>query len=234
MKIAAHLPRFTRKVLKFTLLSCLSLIGFIALTAAVAWLSSKITVNDDFTECQENAVTVYVMSNGVHTDLVVPMKNEVMDWTTFVDPSRCKMDASDAAYVAFGWGDKGFYLETPTWADLKFSTAFKAMFFLSTSAMHVTFHDEPQVSADCKKICISKENYLRMVSYIKEGFKTTEAKAILIENASYGDHDIFYDGVGSYSMFHTCNTWTNNGLKSGGLRACLWTLFDDAILEKYR
>lgn len=225
-------PRY-KKVLKYIIMTFMGLMAFFALTALTAWICSQITVNEDFAECQKDAIVVYVMSNGVHTDLVVPMKNEVMDWSLFIDPSRCKVNASDAKYVAFGWGDKGFYLDTPTWADLKFSTAFKAMFFLSSSAMHVTFHDEPQISDDCKRICISHENYTKMVSYIKEGFKIESNHIMLIENASYGEHDIFYDGIGSYSMFHTCNTWTNNGLKSCGLRACSWTLFDDAILAKY-
>lgn len=225
--------RITKKVIRILFIAILSVLAMILLTAATAWICSKITVNDDFTECRQDAVEVYVMSNGVHTDLVVPMKNDIIDWSTFIDPTKCKTDASAATYVAFGWGDKGFYLDTPTWADLKFSTACKAMFFLSSSAMHVTFHDDPQVSTDCKKICISKENYSKLVAYIKEGFKMESNHTLLIENASYGNHDIFYDGVGSYSMFHTCNTWTNNGLKAGNLRACLWTLFDDAILAKY-
>jgi hypothetical protein len=34
-------------------------------------------------------------------------------------------------------------------------------------------------------------------------------------------------------MFHTCNTWANNGLKSCGQKAALWTPFDSGIFGQY-
>ena len=49
----------------------------------------------------------------------------------------------------------------------------------------------------------------------------------------YGKSDKFYEANGTYNLFYTCNTWTNNSLKSAGLKACAWTLFDDPILDKY-
>ena len=32
-------------------------------------------------------------------------------------------------------------------------------------------------------------------------------------NAQYNENDAFYEAIGSYSIFHTCNTWTNNTLR---------------------
>ena len=31
-------------------------------------------------------------------------------------------------FVSFGWGDKNFYANTPTWKDVTFSVGFKALF----------------------------------------------------------------------------------------------------------
>jgi len=59
----------------------------------------------------------------------IPTQNEFIDWTTKVSPDDTK-GKKKGDWLAFGWGDKGFYLNTPTWADLKFSTAVKAAFWM--------------------------------------------------------------------------------------------------------
>ena len=69
-----------------------------------------------------------------------------------------------------GWGDKGFYLDTPSWADLKFSTAFKAVFGINTAAIHATYYKELKENELCKKIEISKEQYKDLVAYIQKSF----------------------------------------------------------------
>lgn len=48
-------------------------------------------------------------------------------------------------------------------------------------------------------------------------------------NAVYGKTDAFYEAKGKYSLFKTCNTWTNNALKASEQRACVWTIFQSGI-----
>ena len=103
---------------------------------------SSVPVNADFKECEKEAVEIHILTNGVHTDLVLPYRNQYMDWSKWVNPSQTKSGDSSAVNVAFGWGDKGFYLETKSWDELKFSTAFKALFYLVSSAMHVSFYQK--------------------------------------------------------------------------------------------
>ena len=50
----------------------------------------------------------------------------------------------------------------------------------------------------------------------------------------YGKNDAFYEATGRYSLFHTCNTWTNNALKIAGQKACVWTPFDTGIFYHYQ
>lgn len=223
-----------RKALKLILKTLGGIILFFVIYFICVVGLSYIGVNTDFKNCEKDFVTVYVLSNGVHTDLVVPIKNDIKDWTQMLHPSETKSGDTLVNYAAFGWGDKGFYLETPTWADLKFKTAFKAMFFLSTTAMHVTFYKQLAENASCKKICISRKSYTKLVNYINDSFETKDNIPELIKGAGYADHDLFYDAKGTYSLFFTCNSWTNNGLKAANLRACLWTLFDKGILYQYR
>jgi uncharacterized protein (TIGR02117 family) len=158
-----------------------------------------------------------------------------MDWSKWVNPSHTKSGDSSAVNVAFGWGDKGFYLETKTWDELKLSTACKAVFYLGSSAMHVSFHKKLRETASCRKICVSKESYLKLVEHITESFDADSVGVPKqIVGASFTNHDAFYDAKGKYSLFYTCNTWANDGLKSAGLKACYWTVFKGGIFDQYQ
>ena len=63
-----------------------------------------------------------ILTNGVHTDLVVPIKSAEIDWSKEIPIENTNSKSTNFNYLSIGWGDKGFYLDTPTWADLKFST----------------------------------------------------------------------------------------------------------------
>lgn len=208
---------------------------FITLYFIAAVGLSAIPVNKDFAPCEKDAVEIYIMTNGVHTDLVLPFKNEMMDWAKMLDPSATQSGNAFINYAAFGWGDKGFYLETKTWEELKASTAFNALFNLGTSAMHVTFYKNIKMGESCRKICINKESYRKLVQYINDSFKLNSAGiAQQIPGAAYWKNDSFYEANRRYSLFYTCNTWANNGLKSANLKACWWTPFDWGIFQKYQ
>lgn len=222
-----------KRVFKFILRTFICVLVFLGLYFSSAYILSRISVEKEQTTNAD--ISVYILSNGVHTDIVVPAKNEWFNWCHFVDPQHTLAKDSTASFVAFGWGDKGFYLETPTWDDLKFSTAFKAAFGFSTSAMHVTHYRSMKESARCKAITLSKEQYLRLTAYITHSFLLNEQQdAINISTkAVYGTDDAFYEATGSYNLFKTCNTWANSALKSCGQKACLWTPFENGIFCQY-
>ena len=222
-----------KKFLRRFLYSVLGFITFIGLYLLSAYILGKISVEKETTKSED--VTMYILTNGVHTDLVMPLKNEQMDWSKEVRFEHTVSKDTSAKYLAVGWGDKGFYLHTPTWADLTFSVAFKAATGLSTSAIHATFYKTMKVGNDCVELKISKDQYSRLIKYVQNSLlKSPEGHIINIKaNANYGKNDAFYDAGGSYSMFHTCNTWANNGLKSCGQKAALWTPFDSGIFGQY-
>ncbi|HKC69472.1 MAG TPA: TIGR02117 family protein, partial [Bacteroidia bacterium] len=176
-----------------------------------------------------------ILSNGVHTDIVLPIICEGTDWSRLIKFEHTLAKDTAMKYIAFGWGDKGFYLETPEWADLKARVAFKAMFYLGQSAMHTTFYKEMHEDERCVKIAISREAFEQLKTYIINRFQLSENGNVMhIKNHSYGDYDAFYEAKGSYGLFYTCNTWVNNGLKSCGQKACLWTPFDKGIFYQYK
>lgn len=218
-----------KKILKYIAIFLLSLIAYLG----VVTLLSYITVTGEIRKVKKD-VSIYILTNGVHTDIVLPLKNEHFDWSKQVNPADTKSKDTSFNYVAMGWGDKGFYLETPTWADLKVSTALKASTGISTSAMHVTFYKNMKENASCKKIQISSENYNKLIAYLNKSFQTQSGKFLKIEtDAVYGKTDVFYEANGSYSLFYTCNSWANQALKAANQKAALWTISDSGIFRHY-
>jgi uncharacterized protein (TIGR02117 family) len=211
-----------------------SLLAFVLLYLAMAYLLPRIVIEGD--NKAKDEIMIYLKSNGVHTDLVLPVKSVQKDWSKEVKYEFTKGKDTTLDYLGVGWGDKGFYLQTPTWAELKASVAFKAVTGLSTTALHTTFMKEPKVDSVTKKIYISKEQYQRLIDYIENSVqKDSQGHFINIKtNAQYNDDDAFYEAKGSYSLFTTCNTWTNNALASCGQKHCLWTPFDTGILNIYK
>jgi len=215
--------------------SIAALLGTILLYLLLAIICSIIPVNKNFKQPKQDGVIIYLITNGVHTDFALPIQNQFYDWENIISRSHTTGNHSKAQYVAFGWGDKGFYLKTKTWGDLKFSTAFSALFHLSTTAIHVTWYNRLFESESCKRILITEEQYLTLIAHIHQSFQTdNQDVAKVIAGAHYWDDDAFYEANGSYSLFYTCNTWGNDGLKKAQLPACLWTPFDRFIFQKYK
>ncbi|KIX19984.1 urease-associated protein [Flavobacterium sp. 316] len=222
-----------KRLLKLTLKIVLGFLGFLLLYAIVIFFTSIVSVNEN-NEVTNKNIPIYILSNGVHTDIVLPLKNEIKDWSTDISYLDTKAKDSTRQSLAFGWGDKGFYLDTPTWADLKASTAAKAITGLSSSAMHITFYGSLKEDENCKKFFISENQYQKMIRYIENSFLLdTSNKIQRIGIHSYGKHDIFYEAKGSYNLFYTCNTWANQALKAGNQKAALWTVLDKGIFWHY-
>lgn len=224
-----------RKLFRQLLILVGFLLGVILLYVILALLLPLIPINAKKTT-DPKVVELYILTNGVHTDLVLPVRTSQIDWSQKLPFKNTKGQKTDFRYIAFGWGDKGFYLDTPTWSQLKFSTAFKAAFWLSDSAMHCTYYKQMKEGNDCKKMMLTEQQYQDLIQFIDSRFdKDAAGHYILVPtNAVYGDDDAFYDAKGSYNFTYTCNTWANDGLKVAGQKAALWTATDFGIFRHYK
>lgn len=223
-----------KKLIKYFIGTIIFLLAFTSFYLLSAYTLSRITVNENGTN--SNEVTIYILTNGVHTDLVVPIKNPLVNWSKIISFNDTRQKDSLMQFVALGWGDKSFYLETPNWSDLKFRVAFNAAFGLSTTAIHATFYKNLRENESCKKITISQQQYALLCNYLLKSFKLdNQGKAINIPTtANYGNTDAFYEAKGTYNLFFTCNTWANKALKTSKLKCCVWTIFDTGIFLKYQ
>ncbi len=224
---------FMRQVLKIVGVIILAILVFLALYAVAAFGLGAIAVNRK--NVAQRGIPLYLSSNGAHVDLVLPVRNALCDWSADFPTENTKGRNANLQWIAIGWGDKGFYLNTPTWAELKFSTAFKAATALSSSAVHATYMAQPVPGENCRLLYATEAQYKALIAHIRQALDLdANGKPILIQtNAQYGADDAFYEAKGAYHAFKTCNTWTNSTLKAAGMKACVWTPMAKAILNKY-
>jgi len=201
----------------------LFLLAFIVLYLAFSFLLSWIPVNTDQPEEEQNN-RLFAFSNGVHLDFVIPVSLIPEHLRAQLRPD------SDTKFVGIGWGDKGFYLNTPTWADLSAKVAVRAMFLPSPTAMHVTEHRV--VNRTWSQLNLTDTQLEELFEYILASFHTdASGKITELVGEGYTPLDRFYEANGNYSCFKTCNTWVNIGLRRIGVKTAIWTPMDKGILR---
>lgn len=216
--------RWSGRIL-FALILCYA--GFLALGC--------VPVNASFVPATSaDRVVIFVRSNEIHTDLVVPVVHVASDcdWRTHFPPADFRGNVRNCEHVAIGWGNRVFYIDTPTWADFRISTAARALFWPSESVLHVEYVPEIVPREHFREIPISAEQYRQLVDFIhSSAIKNSDARAITASERTYGTHDRFYESTGNYHAFNTCNQWTGRGLKRAGVKTGLWTPLKPQVLH---
>lgn len=210
--------RLFKKILKYIGVFLILPITYLILSLILTYIS----VNGEQNNNEKNH-TIYLSSNGVHLEIIIS-KND-LNSVILADQIYNKQ----AEYFSFGWGDKNFYVETPTWADLTFLNGFRALFLNSPTLLHVTRYSSPQ--KDWVAIKIDQEQLDKINSYITTTFRLdSENKKILLPGIGYRKNDDFYEAIGNYTCLNTCNSWVNTALKQSDIKACLWTPYDFGLL----
>ncbi|MDR2188213.1 MAG: TIGR02117 family protein [Azonexus sp.] len=157
------------------------------------------------------STTVYVVSHGWHTGLVIP--SEHMN----AKIPELKQRFKEAAYYEIGWGDKGFYQAT----EITTGLALQAMFWSTGAILHVVaVPSNPREYFTGSKVvetCLTTSETVSLSTFIGNSFtRDAEGHIIRLGQGIYGDSQ-FYHGEGRYDMLNTCNNWTAKGLRSAGL-----------------
>ncbi len=177
-------------------------------------------------------ITIFVRSNGVHTWIVMPKVSEEMDWRPYASPGHLRDSRwGNADHVAIGYGNREFYLNTPTWGDLSPRTAALALFGSGPTLLHVEHVDRPRAEQWQRPIRITHDQYRRLAGFIQLRFRLDSGgRPIPVLGRGYGPGDMFYEASGGYSFVMTCNEWTGRALRAAGVRTGLWTPFEQSIM----
>jgi uncharacterized protein (TIGR02117 family) len=179
----------------------------------------------------DDGIELFLVSNGVHVDLAIPVDVGDIDWGRFLQPAQFSRPIEAPAYLTFGWGERRFFLETPTWADLEASVAIPATLWPTPAALRVTrLSGPPALSERVRSARVSRSGYDALERHISSGFRlTADGHPILIDHRSNSRNSLFFEATGSYHAFETCNSWTNRGLQVAGLRTASWAPFEASI-----
>jgi uncharacterized protein (TIGR02117 family) len=221
-----------RKALVWLLRGLAGLVSLPLLYLLAALLLGAVPANVAFNQAGEEGVAIFVMSNGIHTWIVMPKVNADMDWRLYAQPQHLRDPRwGNADHVAIGYGNRDFYLNTPTWGDLSVRRAFAAFFGGGPTLLHVVHVDHPRPGPDLRPIRISHDQYRRLAGFIQARFHLDPGgRPIPLLGRGYGPDDMFYEANGGYSFILTCNEWTGRALRQAGVRTGLWTPLNQSIM----
>ena len=177
-------------------------------------------------------IGIYVIGNGAHTDFVLPARDaHGQDWTALFPLPEGLDDKPEDLFVVIGWGQREFYMNTPTWNDLRFGTALRAALG-AEPALRVNYvRGTLRPSSSLRFVSLSPAQYARLAEHILASTRRdTEGRAIRIDHPGYTPTDAFYESLGTFSLLRTCNTWAAEGLRAAGQPSPLWTPLEFFVL----
>jgi len=207
------------------------LLALPALYLFAALAGSLVPVNPGWTEPAQGTL-VYLADNGVHADIIMPVKANGLDWAPLIPKNDFAAISPDMRWLAFGSGEQRVYLNTPTWWDITPRTIWSALTG-GKRVMHVEYVASPDYTA--REIRLRPEEYRRLWAAIRADFALDgRGRPIRITHPGYGPSDAFYRAVGKENMFHTCNSWVGRWLRLAGVQTSLWSPFVEGLVWRYR
>jgi uncharacterized protein (TIGR02117 family) len=180
-------------------------------------------------------IQICVSNTGIHSNIILPLKNNIFDWQDYLSINEIGTDTiNNYNFLSFGWGDRDFYLSTPTLADFKLDITFKALFLPTPSVVYVKGYQAIPNDLEVKCVRITEFEYFQLTNYIQATFKD-DAKGQIIRIADgHTDNAGFYSAVGNYSILRNCNSWTGEALRTANVNTPLWDGLSFAIMLHLR
>ena len=211
-----------RKIYKYLIYIPGSLLAVLLLYVSIALFCSYIPYHSSPSPCKQKHL-VYLSTNGVHLDIVMSSRDTPhLNHLLQTDPS--------VSYMAYGWGDKDFYLNVKDWEDLSLPIAWGAISGQHQSLLHITSYKQKKKDWIVVDLCAYQLHEIE--EQIVNSFSLEDGKFTRYDG--YGNRDHFYAAKGKYHCFNTCNSWANRLFKKAALKASVWTPFDFGLLYHYQ
>lgn len=218
------------------LILCLVLLALPALYGAAALALGLLPAPHREPTPGQPTVPVYLISNGWHVWVAVPARTgqAETDWSAWLAESSLSERLTEGDYVAFGWGDRDFYLNTRRPVDFHPGLALAALLGRGPAAMHVMRVPEQALTGPdlkTRRLEVDALQYHALAAYIQTGFAPGgDGRPRPLSEPGFGLDDAFFEATGRYSPFRTCNEWIGAGLRAAGLKAGWWTPFPHGLM----
>lgn len=223
--------RRNRQARRWIKRGALAVLAVPALYLLAALIGSLVPVNRGWTEA-ERGTSVYLADNGIHADLIMPVRAQGLDWAPLIPRRDFAAPPADARWIAFGSGEERVYLDTPRWRDIRLSTIWSALTG-GKRVMHVEYVADPSYAV--REIRLRPEEYRRLWAAVRADFALDQrGRPRVIDHPGYGCCDAFYRATGRASAFRTCNSWVADRLQLARVKTSLWPPFAQGLLWRYR
>lgn len=166
---------------------------------------------------------ILLLANPIHTDIALPVDDEIRAAFADLVPSGLPVDMPGVEYLIIGWGGRSFYIETPTWGDIRPLPVLKAL-TIDRSVLHVSVAGPiDPAHPTVRPLVVTQEGRKRMIAAIRDSFIRDGGLPVAITGTAYGFDDAFFEAKGAFNAFIGCNTWTAAVLRAGGVRTGWWT-----------
>ncbi|MEM9821782.1 MAG: TIGR02117 family protein [Bacteroidota bacterium] len=224
-------------LLKILLYLLLVIAGILLGYALLTLIGYLVPYNRKFRPAEEG-IDIYIGTNGLHTDFILPCRNHCFDWTQWIANKDFLTELSENTFLSFGWGDKAIYLDLPSWEKLTVGLTLKTLLWPTPTIMRLTAHKTlPQDKKELYPTRITEKQYKALCHYIFDTFALDQSKNVMripkVEGKTFTPNDNFYQSKGQYHAFNTCNTWVNKGLRRVGVRTALWSPFYSGIFYQF-
>jgi len=207
-----------------------ALLAVPAFYLVLALIGSLVPVNRGWSE-PAKGTTVYIADNGIHADIIMPVKAQGLDWAPLVPKSDFAAADPSAQWIAFGSGERRVYLDTPTWWDIRPGAIWSALAG-GKRILHVEYVSNPSYAE--REIRLRPEEYRRLWAAIRADFDLDErGRPQRIDHPGYGRADAFYRATGKASAIRTCNSVVGEWLRLAGVKVSLWSPFTPGLVWRY-
>jgi len=148
---------------------------------------------------------IFIVKDSIHSDFVFHSS----DWNSIF--------ITEKKYIMIGWGDRGIFLETKTWPELKLDNVMRAFFGLNDSVIRIKFLDRLPECYQTSKIDKRQFEYLK--NYIMSSFLDFQE---IKKEDDYCEDGCYYRSKLKYNCINTCNNWVNTGLYKAKLTTRTW------------
>lgn len=192
------------------------------LAAAVGWIAAAWTwtrAADPALTLRpgDEAVTVYLLDNGFHTDLAVP-REALMRTPGPLADAAATLASGD--WILIGWGDAKFYVDQSPITD-RLPDGARA-FFRPGNPSVVMLDPEQSDPRDRfaedgrAALHLSPAGFKAMLRRVEASLALTDSRA-RVAAARPGDDARFYASSETFSIAYLCNHWSARVLNAGGL-----------------
>lgn len=202
------------------------LVTLILVLALCAWIGSSIPRNGSWQE-PETGIEILISTNGVHTEIVMPLTTPEYDWRGTFPASHLGDPSRPYTHIAVSWGERTFFLETPSWRDLELINAVSALTG-GDAVLHVEHYVRPAPSPDYRVLRVRPAEYRKLAEQIASELDPPSARTAY---HGYGQHDVFYSARNSYHLGNTCNQWTSDQLSAAGIATGWWSPLPGGVMK---